>query len=109
MKQHLNDDAMPTNKDVVTFKPNYDLVYHVIKNIMQLEDNSKMRSCADYKLLEHRGTVTAAKHFKCTNDNLATFKEGIKSAMLSDKKWTNMPCADADELDNFNQGAHVKK
>ena len=108
MKQNLNDDVMPTNKDVVIFKPNYDLVCHVTNNFMQLEDNSKMRSCVGYELLEHRGTVAAAKHPKHANDHLDTFKEGIKSAMLSNKKCTNMPCADADALDNNNQGFYIK-
>ena len=34
MKQHLNQDAMPANKDVAAFEPNYDLVCHAINNFM---------------------------------------------------------------------------
>ena len=108
MKLNLIEDAMPANKDVVAFKPNYHLAHHTTNNVAQLEDNSKMRLYAGCKSLEHRGTGVAAKHVKHANSYLAALKDGTKSANLRNKRCTNMPGTDSDTLDNRNQGFHIK-
>ena len=102
---HLCDDQDMTRH---RFMFGYEKYAAVINNVTQLEDNSKMISCAGYKLLEHRGTMAAVKYVKNANYHLATFKEGVNSAIVSNKKCTKIPCAVADSSDDYNQSSYVK-
>ena len=66
------------NDDNETFEPNYDLEHHVMNDVTKLGEDSKMKSCTGYKLLELRGTKLQSKFVKDSSIQLHFYKQALK-------------------------------